>query len=281
VGKSTLLNRLVGQKIAIVSDKPQTTRNRILGILTRAQGQILFLDTPGLHRPRSPLNRQMVDQAHEACRRVDLVLWLVEADRPVDDEPLVAMALAQSRAPVVLVVNKADLAGPERMLPLLAGYARLREFAAVVPVSALTGSGVERLIEVIFGLLPEGPLYYPEDQVTDLPERFIVAELIREQLLRLARDELPHGAAVQVESFREDPGRNLVVIQAVIHVERETHKRMVVGKGGAAIRRLGQAARREIEQLLDARVFLELFVRVQPGWSRSSRALREFGYLGD
>lgn len=281
VGKSTLLNRLIGQKLAITSDKPQTTRNRILGILSRPDGQVLFLDTPGLHLARSPLNRQMVAQAQEACREVDLVLWLVEADRPVDDEPLVAKALAQSRAPVVLVVNKADLVGPERMLPLLAAYGRLREFAAIVPVSALTGDGADRLVEVVLAQLPEGPRYYPEDQVTDLPERFIVGELIRERLLALTRDEVPHGAAVQVESFSEDPARNLVVIQAVIHVERETHKGMVVGKGGATIRRLGQESRLEIEKLLGVRVFLELFVRVQPGWSRSGRALREFGYLGD
>lgn len=281
VGKSTLLNRLVGQKIAITSDKPQTTRNRILGILTRPDGQILFLDTPGLHQPRSPLNRQMVGQAVDACREVDLILWLVEADRPVDDEPLVGRALAQSHAPVILVVNKSDLAGPERMLPLLAAYGRLREFAAIIPVSALTGAGVDRLLDEIVPRLPEGPCYYPEDQVTDLPERFIVAELIRERLLALTRDEVPHGAAVQVESFTEEAGRNLVVIQAVIHVERETHKGIVVGKGGGMIRRLGQEARREIEGFLGVRVFLELFVRVQPGWSRSGRALREFGYLDE
>jgi GTP-binding protein Era len=281
VGKSTLLNRLIGQKLAITSDKPQTTRNRILGILSRPDGQVLFLDTPGLHLARSPLNRQMVAQAQDACREVDLVLWLVEADRPVDDEPLVAKTLAQSRAAVVLVVNKADLVGPERMLPLLAAYGRLREFAAIVPVSALTGEGADRLVDVVLAQLPEGPRYYPEDQVTDLPERFIVGELIRERLLALTRDEVPHGAAVQVESFSEDPARNLVIIQAVIHVERETHKGMVVGKGGATIRRLGQESRLEIEKLLGVRVFLELFVRVQPGWSRSGRALREFGYLGE
>jgi len=278
VGKSTLLNRLIGQKIAITSAKPQTTRNRILGIVTRPDGQILFLDTPGLHRARSPLNRQMVAQAHEACRSVDLILWLVEADRSVDAEPLVAAALAQSRAPVVLVVNKIDLVGPEQLLPLLAAYSRLREFAAIVPVSALRGEGVESLLSVVLEQLPPGPRYYPDDQVTDLPERFIVAELIREQLLALTHDEIPHGAAVQVESFTEDEERGLVVISAVIHVERETHKRMVIGKGGAMIRRLGQEARREIEALLACRVYLELFVRVQPGWTSSGRALREFGY---
>jgi GTP-binding protein Era len=220
----------------------------------------------------------MVAQAHETCREVDLILWLVEADRPVDTEPLVTMALAQSRAPVVLVVNKLDLAGPQQLLPLLAAYGRLREFAAIVPVSALHGEGVERLLDVVLAQLPEGPRYYPDDQVTDLPERFIVAELIREQLLALTHDEVPHSAAVQVESFEEDDARQLVVIRAVIHVERETHKRMVVGKGGAMIRRLGQEARREIEALLDCRVYLELFVRVQPGWTGSARALREFGY---
>jgi len=279
VGKSTLLNQLIGQKIAITSAKPQTTRNRILGILTRADGQILFLDTPGLHRARSPLNRQMVEQAREACREVDLILWLVEADRPMDDESLVASALAQSRAPVVLVVNKDDLVKPERLLPLLGEYSRLRDFAAIVPISALTGAGVDRLLTVVMAQLPEGPRYYPEDQVTDLPERFVVAELIRERLLDLSHDELPYGAAVQIESFREEPERDLVVIQAVIHVERETHKGMVIGKGGAMIRRLGQEARQQIEALLGCRVYLELFVRVNPDWSRSGRALRDFGYL--
>jgi GTP-binding protein Era len=279
VGKSTLLNRLVGQKIAITSPKPQTTRNRILGIVSRPDGQVLFLDTPGLHAARSRLNRLMVAQAQQTCREVDLILWLVEADRPVDDEPLVSEALRQSGAPVVLVVNKCDLVGPEQLLPLLGAYGQLREFAAIVPVSALTGDGTERLTEVILAQLPEGPRYYPDDQVTDLPERFIAAELIRERLLVHTRDEVPYGTAVQIESFNEDPARDLVVIQAVILVEREMHKRMVVGKGGTMIRRIGQEARHEIEGLLGVRVFLELFVRVQSGWTGSDRALREIGYL--
>lgn len=281
VGKSTLLNRLIGQKIAITSSKPQTTRNRILGILSRTDGQILFLDTPGLHAARSRLNKLMIEQAHEACREVDLILWLVEADRPADNQSLVGEAFRQSGAPVVLVVNKCDLAGPEQLLPLLAAYGRLRDFAAVVPVSAKTGAGCDRLVEVIMGLLPEGPCYYPDDQVTDLPERFIVAELIRERVLELTRDEVPYGAAVSIESFREEPERNLVVIQAVIHVEREMHKRMVVGKGGATIGRIGREARLAIEALLGVRVFLELFVRVEAGWTSSDRALRELGYLGE
>lgn len=279
VGKSTLLNRLVGQKIAITSPRPQTTRNRILGILSRQDGQILFTDTPGLHAARSRLNKLMVEQAHEACRQVDLILWLVEADRPVDDHSLVAETLDRSGAPVALVVNKSDLVGPGQLLPLLAAYGQLREFAEIVPVSAKTGAGCEHLVDVIMGYLPHGPRYYPEDQVTDLPERFIVAELVRERVLVHTRDEVPYGTAVSVESFREDPKRDLVVIQAVIHVEREMHKRIVVGKGGEMIRRIGQESRREIEGLLGVRVFLELFVRVQPGWTGSDRALRELGFM--
>jgi len=281
VGKSTLLNRLVGQKIAITSNKPQTTRNRILGILSRPDGQLLFVDTPGLHAARSRLNKIMVEQAREACREVDLILWLVEADRPVDNEPLVTEVLKQGDAPIILVVNKCDQVGPERLLPLLADYGRLRDFDAIVPVSALTGAGCEHLVDVVLQALPEGPRYYPEDQVTDLPERFIAAELIRERLLVHTRDEVPYGTAIRVEEFREEPERNLVVINAVICVEREMHKRIVVGKGGAMIRRIGQEARQAIEGLLGVRVFLELFVRVEPGWSGSDRALREFGYLGE
>lgn len=281
VGKSTLLNRLVGQKIAITSNKPQTTRNRILGIVSRPDGQVLFIDTPGLHAARSRLNRIMVDQAREACREVDLILWLVEADRPVDDDPLVTGVLQQVAAPVLLVVNKCDQVGPERLLPLLAGYGQLRDFPAILPVSALTGAGCDHLVEVVLRHLPAGPRYYPDDQVTDLPERFIAAEFIRERLLAYTRDEVPHGAAVRVEEFREEPDRNLVVIGAVICVEREMHKRIVVGKGGAMIRRIGTESRQAIESLLGVKVFLELFVRVEPGWSGSDRALRELGYLSE
>ncbi len=281
VGKSTLLNRLVGQKIAITSNKPQTTRNRILGIVSRPDGQLLFVDTPGLHAARSRLNKIMVEQAREACREVDLILWLVEADRPVDEEPLVTEVLRQGDAPVLLIVNKCDQVGPERLLPLLAAYGQLREFAEIIPVSALTGSGCDHLVEVVLKHLPEGPRYYPDDQVTDLPERFIAAELIRERVLAHTRDEVPYGVAVRVEDFHEEAERNLVVINAVICVEREMHKRIVVGKGGGMIRRIGQEARQAIEALLGVRVFLELFVRVEAGWTGSDRALREFGYLGE
>lgn len=278
VGKSTLLNRILGQKIAITSNKPQTTRNRILGVHSSREGQILFLDTPGVHRARGKLNRYMVNQAFSACAEVDLVLLLIEADGAgTGDEELLAH-LAQLQVPVVLVINKIDRVAPPQLLPLIERQASRFPFAEIVPLSAQSGDGVEHLLELVRKRLPEGPRYYPDDVVTDLPERFIAAEMIREQLLRLTRDEIPYGTAVVVEAFTEQPERQLVVIQAAIHVEREQHKRIVVGKGGAMIREIGRRARKEIETLLGCRVYLELFVRVQTGWTESDHHLREFGY---
>lgn len=278
VGKSTLLNLLVGQKIAITSPKPQTTRNRILGILSRHDAQMLFLDTPGIHQARSSLNRYMVDQARAACQDVDLVVWLVEADRGVDSDSPVHEILNRVATPVVLGINKADLVSKESLLPKIDAYSRLRDFAAIVPLSALDGSGVDGLQRVMLEYLPVGPRYYPEDQVTDLPERFIVAEIIREQVLNRTRDEVPYGVAVVVEAFTEQSAKNLVSIRAVIYVEREAHKRILVGKGGSMIRSIGQAARHDIERLLGVKVFLELFVKVQKNWTSSARQMREFGY---
>jgi GTP-binding protein Era len=279
VGKSTLLNRILGQKIAITSPKPQTTRNRILGIHNLPGAQILFLDTPGIHQAKGRLNRYMVDQAMASCTDVDLVLFLAEADRfPGEPEAFVLEVLRRGGAPVLLALNKIDLIPRPKLLPLIERYAGLFPFREIVPVSALTGEGVDDLVPTIARYLPPGPRHYPEEMITDLPERFIVAEMIREQVLRLAREEVPYGVAVTIDTFSEKPERELVVIQAVIHVERETHKRIVVGKGGAMIRGIGQAARQEIERLLDCRVFLELFVRVDPDWTQSVRLLREFGY---
>jgi len=278
VGKSTLLNSLIGQKIAITSNKPQTTRNRILGILSRDDAQILFLDTPGIHAARSPLNRYMVDQARAACEDVDMILWLVEADRPAAEDELILGHLARLNTPVVLGINKVDLVPREKLLPLIDGYRRQHDFAAIIPLSALTGEGTAVLQEVVLEHLSEGPRYYPDDQLTDLPERFIVAEMIREQILQRTKDEVPYGAAVVVERFEERPDGNLVAIEAVIHVERETQKRILIGHGGTMIKQLGQGARRDIERFLGVRVYLELFVRVQKNWSGSGRFLREFGY---
>lgn len=279
VGKSTLLNSILGQKIAITSNKPQTTRNRILGIHTLPDGQLLFLDTPGIHRARGKLNRFMVEQATAACADVDLVLFLVEADDPPGGgDDFVLDLLARGKAPVVLVINKIDRVPREHLLPLMAAYAERFPFREIIPVSGLTGAGVGELVAAVRSLLPEGPTYYPEDMVTDLPERFIVAEMIREQILRQTREEIPYGVAVTVESFTEKPDQNLVVIHAAVHVERDSHKRILVGKAGSMIKTLGRAARTEIERFLGCRVFLELFIKVEKDWTESERLLREFGY---
>jgi GTP-binding protein Era len=279
VGKSTLLNSILGQKIAITSNKPQTTRNRILGIHNVEEGQILFLDTPGIHKARGRLNKFMVDQALAACADVDVILFLVEAnDPPGGGDEFIIELLSRSQIPVILVINKMDLVPRERLLPLMATYAARFPFREIVPVSALTREGLDDLVTTVKALLPEGPRYYPEEMVTDLPERFIVAEMVREQILRQSREEVPYGVAVTVEAFTESPEKNLVVINAVIHVERDSHKRIVVGKGGARIRSIGQASRVAIERLLGCRVFLELFVKVQKNWTDSDRLLREFGY---
>lgn len=278
VGKSTLLNRIVGQKIAITSPKPQTTRNRILGIQNLDHAQLLFIDTPGIHEAHSPLNRYMVEQARSACLNVDVILWLVEADRPVDQDPMIPGLLEKGKRPVLLVINKIDTIAKERLLPLIDAYRQICPFASIVPVSALKGDGLEHLMGEIPALLPECPRYYPEDQLTDLPERFIVAEMIREQILMRTKDEVPYGVAVLVERFQENPARNIVGINAVINVERDSQKGILVGKGGTMIRQIGQAARMEIERLLGIKVHLELFVRVQKNWTRSGRMLKEFGY---
>lgn len=279
VGKSTLLNRILGQKIAITSPKPQTTRNRILGIQHLPEGQLLYLDTPGIHQAKGGLNRYMVDQALATIRDVDLVLFLTEAQaQPAPgDEEIIAL-FRQLQVPVLLVLNKIDLVSPPVLLQLIDHYRSRFEFKEFLPVSALTGDGVEALAEILLPLLPEGPPYYPEEMVTDLPERFIAAEMVREQVLKKTRDEIPYGTAVVVERFEENPHKNLVVIQAVIHVERESHKRIIVGHQGQMIRQIGAAARHDIERFLGCRVFLELFVRVDKGWTRSARLMREFGY---
>ena len=279
VGKSTLLNQILGQKIAITSNKPQTTRNRILGIESTPDGQILFLDTPGIHRPSGRLNKYMVDQALQACTGVDLVFFLVEAnEEPGGGDKFILDILRQSETDVFLVINKVDLVKRERLLPLIDKYSQMHDFKEIFPVSAMTGEGVKPLVERSLQSLPVGPRYYPDDMVTDLPERFIVAEMVREQLMRQTRDEIPYGVAVEVESFEEKPEKNLIVIGAVIHVERDAHKRIVLGKNGSRIRAIGQSSRKEIELFLDSKVFLELFVHVQKNWTDSTGQLRRFGY---
>lgn len=279
VGKSTLLNRILGQKIAITSNKPQTTRNRILGIHNLNDAQILFLDTPGIHKAKGLFNRYMVDQALSSCSDVDAILLLVEADdRPGGGDEYVLKLIEKSRAPIFLVLNKCDLVPRPELLPLIQAYAERFPFAGIIPVSAMTGEGVDDLVETIRGTLPEGPRYYAEDMITDLPERFIVAEMVREKVFRRTRQEVPYGIAVQVEKFEEKTEKNLVVISAVIQVERDSHKSIILGKRGSMIKAIGQEARKDIERMLGTRVFLELFVRVEPNWTGSARALRDMGY---
>ncbi|WP_321391251.1 GTPase Era [uncultured Desulfuromusa sp.] len=279
VGKSTLLNRVLGQKIAITSNKPQTTRNRILGIHNYPDGQALFVDTPGIHKAKGKLNRFMVDQAVGACTDVDLILFLVEAnDSPGGGDEYILKLLDKSKVPVFLIINKIDLVKPPKLLSLIQQYTERFEFAQVIPVSAKSGNGVPDMLQAVKPYLPQGPQYYPNDMLTDQPERFIVAELVREKIMRRTSEEIPYGVGVQVDSFEDKPEKNLVVIQATIHVERDSHKKIIVGKGGHMIRTIGQEARKDIERLLGTRVFLELFVRVDKDWSQNERMLRELGY---
>jgi GTPase len=279
VGKSTLLNSILGEKIVITSDKPQTTRNRIRGIHNVPGAQIVFIDTPGIHRATSLLNRYMVDEALASIREVDVILFLVEADAPAgSQESLILELVGELTAPVVLVINKIDLVPKSSLLESIERFARLFPFREVIPVSARTGDGVERVVAAVYDLLPAGPVYFPDDILTDLPERFVVAEIIREKVFRLTRDEIPYSTAVEVESFKERQDGSLIAIAAVINVERDSQKGIIIGRKGEMLKKIGMQARREIEQLLDAKVFLELFVRVRKDWSENQRMLKELGY---
>ncbi len=279
VGKSTLLNRILGEKIVITSDKPQTTRNRIQGIHNVPDAQIVFIDTPGIHQARSRLNKYMVEVAVSAIREVDLILFLVEANqKPGEQEQEIIDVLAGATAPVFLVINKVDLTEKGAVLERIAAYKDLFPFREIVPVSAGTGDGVEYLVELVRKALPEGPVYFPDDILTDVPERFIAAEIIREKVFRLTRDEIPYATAVEVDSFKEREDGGLVSIAATITVERDSQKGIVIGKKGAMLKKIGSASRVEIEKLLNTKVFLELFVRVRKDWSEDERMLKELGY---
>lgn len=279
VGKSTLLNCILGEKLVITSDKPQTTRNRIQGIHNVDGGQIVFIDTPGIHKAQSRLNRYMVNEAGAALEGVDAVLFLVDATgRPAQQFELLQERLGKIDAPVILIVNKIDLVSREQLIVKLAEYGRLHDFREIVPLSAANGEGVDRLDRLILPLLPEGPAYFPDDILTDAPERFVVAEIIREKVFRHTGDEIPYAVAVNVEDFDEGEDGGLIRISAVISVERDTQKGIVIGKGGAMLKKVGTLARKEIEQLLGAKVFLELFVRVRRDWTASKNMMKELGY---
>jgi GTP-binding protein Era len=277
VGKSTLLNAIIGEKIVITSNKPQTTRNRIQGIHNIPNGQIIFIDTPGIHAAHSRLNKSMVDVAMSAISGVDLLLLVVEATMPVD-AGIISDVLKKAATPVVLVINKVDLLSDKRILfERISGWTALYPFREVVPVSAGTGDGVGLLVETISRFLPEGPQLFPDDILTDMPEKFIVAEMIREKIFRLTRDEVPYSTAVEVESFVEREN-GVIAISAAIVLERATQKGIVIGKRGDMLKKIGSQARQDIERLLAARVFLELFVKVEENWSERPSKLREYGY---
>jgi GTP-binding protein Era len=276
VGKSTLVNRLVGEKVAIVSDKPQTTRNRILAVLNRPHGQIVLFDTPGIHKPMHRMNERMVETAVGSLGQVDLALWLVDVteeygpgDRYVKD------VLGRAGKPVLLGLNKIDLVPKPRLLPLIDQYRQLLDFAEIVPISALKGDNVERLAERLVAHLPEGERLYPEDFLTDQPERFFVAEMIREQILRHTREEIPYSTAVLIDSFKE--GTPVVRIEASILVERQSQKGILIGRGGGMLKSIGSAARREIEAFLGTKIYLGLFVKVREGWREDPGMLDEMG----
>ncbi len=280
VGKSTLFNRFIGDKIAIVSERPQTTRNRILGIKNVEGGQLIFLDTPGIHHGRSELNQRMVRTAITSGRDADVLLFLIEAIHPhVEEDREMIETLRESRGVPFLVINKIDMVKRPTLLPLMDRYRNLYPFREIVPISAITGDGVEILLDEILEVLPESPPYYPEDMTTDQTERFWASEIIREKVIGQSYQEIPYSTAVTIEEFKEPPEKNLVVIKGTIHVERDSQKRIVIGKGGQKLKKIGEAARKEIEAFLGTRVFLELWVSVEKNWTQNPRALDRLGYL--
>jgi GTP-binding protein Era len=278
-GKSTLLNRMLGQKISITSKKPQTTRNRILGVAHDAKAQMIFLDTPGIHRAKTPLNVRIVDAALATLAEADLVLLVVDVQTPDEgSETLLLENLAQQNIPVMLALNKIDRVRRPDLLKAIGQWSARFPFAAVVPISARSGEQVERLQEAMAGELPPGPPFFPPESLTDLPTRFIAAEMIREKVFRLTGQEIPYAVAVTTDLFKEEKQGALVRIHATIHVERASQKGIVIGKQGAKLRQIGEAARKEIEAMLETQVFLKLFVRVQKNWTKDTKALRKFGY---
>ena len=282
-GKSTLLNSLVGEKLAIVTRKPQTTRNRILGIVNvehkagRPGGQIVLIDTPGIHRPMNSLNRRMMREVYDAVNGCNLLLLIVDATTKFGPADQLVLDLAKKTGPpVFLLLNKIDAIDKQKLLPLIAQYKELHDFAEVIPISALKGHGIDTLLDVVIKALPEGPRYFPKDQITDQPERFLVAELIREQVLMNTSQEVPHATTVLVDQYEE--GEKLTRIAATIYVERPGQKAIIIGKRGAALKKIGTAARLQIERLLNTKVFLELFVKVQPNWRESRSFVEEIDW---
>ena len=279
VGKSTLMNRLIGEKIAIISNKPQTTRNRVQSILTKDDFQIVFIDTPGIHRPRHKLGEYMVKSAETTLNEVDAVLMLIEpSDKILEADRLIIEKFAKVKSPVILVINKIDTVERERVFKVIDEYRKLYDFAEIVPISAFEGTNTDELLSVIRKYLPEGPQYFPSDMVTDQPERQIASEIIREKALRLLEDEIPHGIAVEITEMKKRKEGNLVDVRATIFCEKDSHKGIIIGKHGDMLKKIGTKARGDMERLLGSPIYLELWVKVKKDWRDSDFLLKNFGY---
>ncbi|MGM8214143.1 GTPase Era [Bacillaceae bacterium W0354] len=282
VGKSTFMNRVIGQKIAIMSDKPQTTRNKIQGVLTTEQAQFIFIDTPGIHKPKHRLGDFMVKTAINTLNEVDLIMFMVNAKEGYGKgDQFIIDQLQSVSKPIILVINKIDEVHPDELLPLIDLYRGKLKVNEIVPISALQGNNVNRLMEVMESYLPEGPQYYPEDQITDHPERFIISELIREKVLHHTHEEIPHSIAVAIDSIEKRERKDVIDVQATVIVERSSQKGIIIGKQGSMLKKIGTEAREDIERLLGSKVFLELWVKVQKDWRNRIHQLREYGYRED
>lgn len=278
MGKSTLLNQFMGRKVAIVSDKPQTTRNRILGILTTEDAQAVFIDTPGIHKPRHKLGAYMTRLAQETLEEVDLVIYVVDASVPPGTgEEYILEQLQEVSTPVLLVLNKIDLIKKQELLPLIDWFSKRYDFQNIVPVSALTAENLDKLRELIAANLKESPFFYPAEMVTDQPEKFVAAEIIREKVLHLTREEVPHAVAVVIEEMKEREN-GLFYINAVVYVERDSQKGIIIGRGGRMLKEIGQLARQELQAILGNKVYLDLWVKVKKDWRDDEAVLRSFGY---
>lgn len=279
VGKSTFLNHVVGQKIAIMSDKPQTTRNKVQGVVTTDDAQMIYIDTPGIHKPKHRLGDFMVKVARNTLGEVDVILFMVNAEQKIGpgDRFIIDM-LKNTKTPVFLIINKIDLVHPDELLETIVSYQEEYDFAEVVPISALKGNNTAALLDTLKKYLPEGPKYYPDEQVTDHPERFIIAEFIREKVLHLTREEIPHSVAVVIEQIEREKDRDMINVMATIVVDRDSQKGIVIGKRGALLKQVGTEARKDIEMLLGSKVFLELWVKVQKDWRNRPSRLKEFGF---
>lgn len=281
VGKSTFMNKVLGQKVAIMSDKAQTTRNKVQGVLTTEQSQIIFIDTPGIHKPKHMLGDYMMKVAKNTLREVDAIMFMVNVEESIGrgDEFIIEL-LKNNRTPIFLVLNKIDKIHPDELIKEIEKYKDLLPFAEIVPISALQGNNVDHFVKVIEGYMPEGPMYYPKDQISDHPEEFIVAELIREKALHLTSQEIPHAIGVQVEKMVKE-SEERVHIEATIYIERDSQKGIIIGKQGSMLKKIGQLARKDIEMLLGSKVYLELWVKVQKDWRNKPNFIRQIGYRED